>query len=112
MRNECLDAVLSELNACGVRAVDRSYGSKHIHLRWQSPKGEPRMYSLPSTPSDVRSAANTRAGVRRILKEDGMLLVDRAPARPKPPDRLGRLEQRLAALELEVAQLRNGGIKQ
>jgi hypothetical protein len=42
-----------------------------------------------------------------MLRADG-LLIDREPAKPRPLDRVGRLEQRLAALELEVMALRNG----
>lgn len=104
-RHVCLDAALDELSTAGIRDVTRSYCSKHLQLRWQSPTGAPRMLSMSVTPSDVFAPAKVRADVRRLLREDG-LLVDRAPPPPRPLDRVGKLEQRLAALELEVAALR------
>jgi hypothetical protein len=64
------------------------------------------MYTMPVTPSDHRAAANTRADIRKMLREDGFL-IDREPAKPKPLDRMGRLEQRLAAVELELAAMRD-----
>jgi hypothetical protein len=112
MRNECLDAVISELNAVGVRDISHANGGRHRQLRWASPNGDPRVFNVSygTTSSDHRSAANAHAEIRRMLKADG-LLVDRPPPAPRPLDRVSRLEARLAALELEVAQLRNGGIK-
>src|ERR1700731_4484461 len=107
MKNACLDAALSELNDAGIRDVVHARGGKHWQIRYAGPNGVARVYSLPGTPSDYRSVANVRADVRRMLREDGML-VDREPAKPRPLDRVGRLEQRLAALELEVMTLRNG----
>jgi hypothetical protein len=106
MRNECLDAAIDELNAAGIRDVTRSYGSKHLQLCWQSPTGTPRMLSISITPSDHFAPQKVRADVRRLLRADGML-VDRAPAKPRPLDRMSRLEQRVAAVELELAALRN-----
>ena len=37
---------------------------------------------MPATPSDWRSVRNTRAGVRRMLREDGLLVE---PERADPP---------------------------
>jgi hypothetical protein len=79
-------------------------------VRWGGSNGATRIYNLPCTPSDVRAAANVRSEVRRLLREDGFL-VDREPAKPKPLDRMSRLEQRLAAVELELAALRNVEVK-
>jgi hypothetical protein len=110
MRNDCLDAALEELSDAGIRDVAHARGGKHWQVRWNGPNGATRVYSLPSTPSDGRSAANTRADIRRLLREDGYL-VDREPAKPKSLDRVGRLEQRLVALEIEVARLRQGELK-
>jgi hypothetical protein len=53
-----------------------------------------RFYTLPGTPSDHRAEQNTRAGVRRLLREDGS------------PDRLTQLEQRVTALEQQLAEPR------
>jgi hypothetical protein len=94
------------LSAAGVRDVAHARGSKHYQLRWARPNGEMQIYSMPGTPSDYRSVANTRAEVRRLLREDGFL-VDREPTKPRPLDRMSRLEQRVAAVELELAAMRN-----
>jgi hypothetical protein len=113
-KNECLTAALQELSAAGVRDVKRSYGGKHLQLRWTGMNGAgERMYSLPCTPSDIRSAANTRAEIRRILREDGMLpTAERRPPAPRPLDRVTVLERRVATLEQRLAVIeqkqRNG----
>ncbi len=106
MRNDCLDAALDELNDAGIRDVAHARGGKHYQLRWVSLSGATRVYNLPCTPSDYRAAANVRSDIRRLLRADGFL-VDREPAKPKPLDRMSRLEQRVAAVELELAALRN-----
>lgn len=109
MKNECLAAALQELSLAGVRDVERAYGGKHLQLRWRV-NGTERMYSLPATPSDVRSAANTRAQIRRILREDGMLITaERRPPATKTPDRITLLDRRLAALEQRLAVLEQRG---
>jgi hypothetical protein len=109
--NTCLSVALEELGAAGVRDVRHAPGGKHRQLGWNSPNG-PRFYNVSTgAPSDPRAILNTRADIRRMLRADGMLIDDRAPAPPRPLSRIERLEQRLAALELEVAQLRNGGEK-
>jgi hypothetical protein len=104
-RNPCLEAALSELAKVGIRDVERSYGGKHLQIRFRI-NGTERMYSMPITPSDVRSASNTRAGIRRMLREDGMLLTpERKPAAAKAPDRITLLERRVAQLERQVLVL-------
>jgi hypothetical protein len=105
MRNECLDAALSELDAAGIRDVVHARGAKHWQIRRQA-NGVTRFYSVPGSPSDHRSVANVRADIRRLLRVDGFL-VDREPAKPRPLDRMSRLEQRVAAVELELAAMRN-----
>jgi hypothetical protein len=108
MKNPCLVAALSELEAAGVRDIVRAPGGKHVQLRWRVNGGTPRLYSLPSTPSDWRSPRNVRADVRRILRTDGILPAP--PPKPTPPqrklDRLAELEQRVGALEQELERLR------
>ena len=104
MRNECLAVALDELHEAGIHDISHANGGKHYQIRWGA-NGATRAYTLPNTPSDHRSAANCRADIRRMLREDGML-IDRPPPPPKPLDRVSRLEQRIAALELEVAALR------
>jgi hypothetical protein len=80
--NSRLEAALHELSASGIRDVVRSYGGKHLQLRWTVNGGTARMYAVPNTPSDVRSSRNTRADVRRILRADGLL----ASAETKSPE--------------------------
>lgn len=111
MRNDCLNAALQELSAAGVRDIARAYGGKHMQLRWQV-NGTERMYVLPITPSDVRAAANVRADIRRILREDGLLITaERRPPAPKTPDRITLLERRIVALEQRLAVLEQQGGK-
>jgi hypothetical protein len=105
MKNACLEAALDELNDAGIRDVSHARGGKHWQIRWGGPNGVTRFYNVPGTPSDYRTVANTRADVRRLLRADGFI-VDREPAKPKPLDRMTRLEQRISALELEVVALR------
>jgi len=114
-RNECLEAAMSELAKVGIRDVAKSYGSKHLQIRFKvNGSSIERMYSMPGTPSDVRSAANTRADIRRILREDGMMPAaerkpppaPRPPAPPPTPDRVTLLEQRVATLNLEQIDLK------
>jgi hypothetical protein len=109
LKNTCLEAVLSELNAAGVRSISHANGGRHRQLRWAAPNGDPRVFnvSFGTSASDYRATANARSEVRRMLKADG-LLVDRPPPAPRPLDRVSRLEQRIATLELEVAALRRG----
>jgi hypothetical protein len=109
LKNSCLNAVLEELNAAGVRDISHANGGRHRQLRWAARNGDVRVFnvSFGTTSSDYRAAANARSEIRRMLKADGML-VDRAPPAPRPLDRVSRLEQRITALELEVAALRRG----
>ena len=114
MRNPCLEAALKELDAAGVRDVVQASGGKHVQLRWQVDGHGLRIYSLPKTASDWRAVHNTRAGIRRLLREDGMLVEpERAapPAAPPAPkvDRITELERRLQALEDLVRTIKTGG---
>jgi hypothetical protein len=83
MRNACLDAALAELEAVGIRNFELARGGKHLQLRWTVAGHALRMLTIPSTPSDWRSPANTRSDLRKILRADGLL----ESAFPKPaPD--------------------------
>jgi hypothetical protein len=105
--NTCLSAALDELGAAGIRDVRHAPGGKHRQIQWGGPNGSTRFYNVSvGASSDYRAITNTRADIRRMLKADGML-IDRAPPAPRPPDRLTRLEQRVAAVELELAAMRN-----
>jgi hypothetical protein len=108
VKNPCLAAALRELEAAGVRGVEQAHGGKHLQLRWRVNGHDMRVYSMPCTPSDFRSPHNVRADVRRLLREDGVLVTPERPASPpaRKPDRVTVLEQRIAALEREMAELR------
>jgi hypothetical protein len=107
MRNECLTAALRELEAAGVRDIEQARGSKHMQLRWRVNGHDMRIYSMPCTPSDFRSPRNVRADIRRLLREDGVLVTPERPEPPPParkPNRIALLEQRVAVLERELGQ--------
>ena len=114
MRNPCLEIALRELEAVGIRDVEQVRGGKHWQLRWQVNGHGLRVYTIPGTPGDWRSPHNVRAEIRRMLREDGLLV---APERsePAPPsaapkiDRVAELERRVAALEELVHTIQTGG---
>jgi hypothetical protein len=106
VRNACLEAALRELAAAGIRDVEQAHGGKHIQLRWSVNGHGLRIYSLPATPSDVRASHNTRAGIRRILRADGVLTTPERKPPAKPLDRITALERRISVLEQAVAELR------
>ena len=112
MRNPCLDAALRELEAAGVRDVEQVRGGKHWQLRWQVNGHGLRICTLPGTPGDWRSVHNTRAEIRRMLREDGVLAAPKRPEPTPPPapklDRIAELERRVAALEDLVRTISGG----
>ena len=101
MKNECFEIALRELKAVGVRDIEQARGGKHLQLRWRVNGREIRFYTLPCTPSDIRSPQNVRADIRRLLREDGVLTTPKLLV-PKKPDRITILERRVAALERQV----------
>ena len=108
MKNECLEIALRELKAVGVRNIEQVRGGKHLQLRWRVNDQEARFYTLPCTPSDIRSPHNVRADIRRLLREDGVLTTTAKLPVPKQPDRITILERRVAALERDVGQFTSG----
>jgi hypothetical protein len=75
MRNACLDAALAELDAVGIRDYQLARGSKHLQVRWTTASGVLRILTIPGTPSDWRSPANTRRDMRRLLRADGLIEI-------------------------------------
>jgi hypothetical protein len=103
MRNLCLAAALEELAKAGIREPVVARGAKHPQVRWTTTQGELRVFAVPGTPSDWRSAENTRHDLRRILRDDGMLAVpEPKPAPVRQPSRLELLERRLMEVERRV----------
>jgi hypothetical protein len=108
-----LSLALKELAAAGVRHPEVARGSKHLQLRWFTPRGERRVITIPGTPSDWRSPQNTVRDLRRILREDGMLEETGTPRTPPPrqPSRLELLERRVAEVERRLASAGIGATK-
>jgi hypothetical protein len=106
-RNPCLDAALRELNAAGIRDVERVNGGKHLQLRWRVNGHALRVFTVPGSPSDWRSPHNTRADIRRLLRADGIITAPESasesaatPRKLDPvPVRLDAIEHRLGAVE-------------
>jgi hypothetical protein len=112
MRNPCLEIALRELAAVGIRDVEQAHGGKHLQLRWRVNGHGLRIYHVPATPSDWRSAHNTRADIRRMLREDGVLTTPERAEPPSPPapkpDRIAELERRLQAIEDFIRTIKTG----
>jgi hypothetical protein len=85
MRNPCLDAALAELDAAGIRDYQLARGSKHLQVRWVV-AGVLRMMTIPGSPSDWRSPANTRRDMRRLLREDGLIEIKPNGVHAAEPD--------------------------
>jgi hypothetical protein len=107
MKNYCLEAALQELGRHGIRDVTKSFGSKHLQIRW-SVNGHPeRMYSMAVSPSDTNAIHAVRAAIRRMLREDGIMADQpKSPVSvPKPSHRIASLESRVATLEKKIETL-------
>jgi hypothetical protein len=108
MKNACLAAALHELELAGIRNIEQAHGGKHLQLRWSVNGHGQRTYTMPLTPGDtVHGPRNTRAGIRRMLREDGVIQQIKIQPPSKPPDRMAMMEQRMTALERVVADLQN-----
>ena len=106
MRNLCLDAALDELASAGIHDPVIARGAKHPQLRWNTTRGQLRVFAVPGTPSDWRSAENVRLDLRKILRADGMLETPQPrPAPVKQPSRIELLERRLAEVERRLGIL-------
>lgn len=71
--NDCIAAVVSELHQVGITPKVIA-GGKHPRIRWTNAKGEFRTVFVAGSPSDHRAKMNSRRDVRRILKQDGVIL--------------------------------------
>ena len=107
----CFTAAIKELAKAGVHHPEIAHGGKHLRLRWTTPRGERRVFAVPGTPSDWRSAENTRHDLRRILRDDGMLETasPRTPP-PRQPSRIELLERRLAEVERRLGIGASAGV--
>lgn len=103
------EIVINELKQAAIREIEVVRGSKHHQVRWKVNGNAPRFITIPGSPSDWRWEQNLRADVRRMLRADGLLVDPEAKSRPKPPDRLTRLEQSMRSLEQRLARLEVNG---
>jgi len=108
IKNDHIDAVISELSRFGIQGVLGERG-KHMEVRWRYANGKERFIIVPKTPSDHRGALNCRSDTRRLLREDGVqppppqvVQFQRAMSLPRPDDlgavRLKKLEEDFAGL--------------
>jgi hypothetical protein len=108
VKNPCLDIALAELESAGVRDVIVARGSKQPQVRFRVNGGPVRAFTVPGTPSDQRSPANTRRDVRNLLRQCGVSMDRERPAPPaKKPDRVALLERRVAAIEHALAKIKD-----
>ena len=106
MRNLCLTAAIEELARVGIHDPVIARGAKHPQLRWTTTRGQLRVFAVPGTPSDWRSAENVRHDLRKILRGDGMLTTPQPRSAPvKQPSRIELLERRLAEVERRLGIL-------
>jgi hypothetical protein len=59
-------AILGEHN----RVADVDVGGRHLKIRWCDDTGRRCLHVVARTPSDYRTGADTRATLRRLLRED------------------------------------------
>jgi hypothetical protein len=71
-RNECLEVIRQVLANNGIAFEVKSTTKGHPMVSWQS-NGHRRTAFTSKTPSDWRSLLNTRAKIRRLLRQDGAL---------------------------------------
>lgn len=70
-KDTCITAVASELKSAGV-AYDLETGKNHPKFRFEH-GGRRYTFVVPGSASDHRSILNCRAGIRRLLRELGIL---------------------------------------
>lgn len=98
--NDCIEAVCEEVRAVGLSPTVGMAG-KHAVVSWEH-NGQKRDYFTASTPSDRRAHLNTRADVRRILRNDGLIVGEALPDVGDQP-RLFLNDGRPFATSLDVA---------
>lgn len=64
-----LREAVAAIGECG-HAVDVDTHSAHYKITWQTHDGHRLLFVVSRTPSDRRSAANSRAVLRRLLAQE------------------------------------------
>jgi hypothetical protein len=77
-KNAGLMAVLKELKLVGIKPTV-AQGKTHIKVRWPSPDGQTRLYIVSNSTNHHCAEYDCRAGVRRILRADGLIVDSSTP---------------------------------
>ncbi|MBO4228363.1 hypothetical protein [Bradyrhizobium neotropicale] len=86
MADDPLRMMKSEFDLWGVKFEHRTRGSGHIELRWQvSPYKPIRSHIVAKTPSDFRWFLNERACIRRLFRQDGLVLKEEVEKKKPHP---------------------------
>ncbi len=107
MPNPCIEVAKAELERVGIHDTEIAFGGKHPQLRFTINGGPVHIFSVPGTPGDHRSPANTRTSLRRYLAEVGvdLNLSSEPKSSERTPSRLELLERRVTELERRFAEM-------
>jgi hypothetical protein len=67
-----VDDAVALLAAHGITPVIDN-GGRHVKVRWTDARGHRFLLIIPQSPSDFRSRLNSRAVLRRLLRNEGGL---------------------------------------
>jgi hypothetical protein len=71
-RNPCVQAILGQLDAVGIKSEIATTNGTHIQIKWTA-NGNKRLYVTGATPSDRLAPKKAKCDVRRMLKMDGVM---------------------------------------
>jgi hypothetical protein len=115
LRNECVRAAVKELEHVGIKPVIETTNGNHVKVGWITKDGKSGLVICANTPSDRRAPDNTRATVRRQLRDQGALdglrerrvcAVKTLSLQPKEIGQTARQEALAKALSLPGQDLR------
>lgn len=72
-RSATSDEIIKILKAAGIDYTRTPTGSGHVRFRWTI-NGKPRTYVTPASRTDWHAPLNARRDVRRILRQDGIVV--------------------------------------
>ena len=103
--NPCIAAAKRLLAEVGIRDYLIVPGGKHPQLRFSiNGANVVHVFSLSGTPSDWRSAENTKSDLKKFLRNIGVLVPEPKPELP-PPRKLNctdELERKISKLKSEL----------
>jgi hypothetical protein len=106
--NPCTVAAKRLLAEVGIRDYLIVPGGKHPQLRFSINGGNVvHVFSLSGTPSDWRSAENTKRDLKKLLRNIGVIAPESKPQPQAPKRKLKRadeLERQLSKLKSEMEQ--------